>query len=92
LRTADGREKAMGELVNDSAKTKRLAVQTVDVYAKCWVGIEDSGPIPQECLASYQAAVQKVLRASPSLAAAYHSGRIDSADWSLLELLVSSVT
>src|SRR4030095_7269248 len=26
------------------------------------------------------------------LAAAYHSGRIDSADWSLLELLVPSVT
>ena len=87
-----GRQKAMLELVNDSTKTKRLAAQTVDVYAKCWVGIDDSGPIPQECLASYQAAVQKVLRASPSLAAAYHSGRIDSADWSLLGLLVSSVS
>jgi hypothetical protein len=82
----------MLELVTDSTKTKRLAAQTVDVYAKCWVGIDDNGPIPQECLASYQAAVQKVLRASPSLAAAYHTGRIDSADWSLLELLVSSVT
>jgi hypothetical protein len=87
-----GQQKAMLDLVNDSTKTKRLAAQTVDVYAKCWVGIDDSSPIPQECLASYQAAVQKVLRASPSLAAAYHSGRIDSADWSLLELLVSSVT
>jgi hypothetical protein len=85
-------QKAMRELVNDSTKTKRLAAHTVDVYARCWVGIDDSGPIPQECLASYQAAVQKVLRASPNLAAAYHSGRIDSADWSLLELLVSSVT
>jgi hypothetical protein len=78
--------------VNDSIKTKRLAAQTVDVYAKCWVGIDDSGPIPQECLPSYKAAAQKVLRASPSLAAAYYSGRIDSADWSLLELLVSSAT
>jgi hypothetical protein len=87
-----GRQKAMLELVNDSAKTKHLAARTVDVYAKCWAGIDDSGPIPQECLASYQAAVQKVLRASPSLGAAYNSGRIDSADWSLLELLVSSVT
>src|SRR4029450_3371510 len=82
-----GRQKAMLELVNDSTKTKRLAAQTVDVYAKGWGGIDDSGPIPQECLASYNAAVQKVLRASPSLAAAYHSGRIDSADWSLLGLL-----
>jgi hypothetical protein len=87
-----GREKAMGELVNDSAKTKRLAAHTVDLYARCWAGIDDNGPLPQECLALYQAAVQKVLRASPSLAAAYHSGRIDSANWSLLELLVSSVT
>jgi hypothetical protein len=87
-----GRQKAMRELVNDSIKTKRLAAQTVDVYAKCWVGIDDSGPIPQECLPSYKAAAQKVLRASPSLAAAYYSGRIDSADWSLLELLVSSAT
>jgi hypothetical protein len=85
-----GRQRAMLELVSDSAKTKRLAAHTVDVYAKCWVGIDDSGPIPQECLASYHAAVQKVLRASPSLAAAYHSGTIDSADLTLLELLVSS--
>jgi len=77
----------MLELVSDSTKTKRLAAQTVDVY-----GIDDSGPIPQECLASYQAAVQKVLRASPNLAAAYHSGRIDSADWSLVQLLLSSAT
>jgi hypothetical protein len=87
-----GQQKAMLELVNDSPKTKRLAAQTVDVYARCWVGIDDNGPIPQECLASYQAAVQKVLRASPSLAAAYHSGRIDSADWSLVQLLLSSAT
>jgi hypothetical protein len=87
-----GRQKAMLELVSDSPKTKRLAAQTVDVYARCWVGIDDSGPIPQKCLASYQAAVQKVLRASPNLAAAYHSGRIDSADWSLLKLLLSSAT
>ena len=87
-----GRQKVMLELVSDSTKTKRLAAHTVDVYARCWVGIDDSGPIPQECLASYQAAVQKVLRASPNLAAAYHSGRIDSADWSLLVLLVSSAT
>ena len=87
-----GQQKVMLELVSDSTKTKRLAAQTVDLYARCWVGIDDSGPIPQECLASYQAAVQKVLRASPNLAAAYQSGRIDSADWSLLELLVSSVT
>jgi hypothetical protein len=87
-----GQQKAMLELVNDSPRTKRLAAHTVDVYARCWVGIDDIGPIPQECLASYQAAVQKVLRASPNLAAAYHTGRIDSADWSLLELLVSSVT
>jgi hypothetical protein len=62
-----GQQKAMLELVTDSTKTKRLAALTVDVYAKCWVGIDDSGPIPQECLASYKAAVQKVLRASPSL-------------------------
>ena len=82
----------MLELVSDSTKTKRLAAHTVDVYAKCWAGIDDSGPLPQGCSASYQAAVQKVLRASPSLAAAYHTGRIDSADWSLLELLLSSVT
>jgi hypothetical protein len=82
----------MLELVNDSTKTKRLATHTVDVYAKYLAGIDDGGPIPQECLASYQAAVQKVLRASPSLAAAYHSGTIDSADWSLLEFLVPSVT
>jgi hypothetical protein len=87
-----GQQKVMLELVSDSTKTKRLAAQTVDLYARCWVGIDDSGPIPQECLASYQAAVQKVLRASPSLAAAYHSGRIDSTDWSLLELLVPSAT
>jgi hypothetical protein len=87
-----GPEKAMRELVNNSTKTKRLAAHTVDVYAKCWAGIDDSGPLPQECLASYQAAVQKVLRASPNLAAAYDSGRIDSADWSLLALLVSSVS
>ena len=87
-----GPQKAMRELVNDSTKTKRLAAHTIDIYAKCWAGIDDIGPIPQECLASYQAAVQKVLRASPSLAAAYHSGRIDSADWSLLGLLVSSAT
>jgi hypothetical protein len=87
-----GPEKAMLELVNDSKEPKRLATHTDDVYAKYLAGIDDSGPLPQECLASYQAAVQKVLRASPSLAAAYHSGRIDSADWSLLELLVSSVT
>jgi hypothetical protein len=75
-----GQQKVMLQLVSDSTKTKRLAAHTVDVYAKCWAGIDDSGPIPQECLASYQAAVQKVLRASPSLAAAYHTGRIDSAD------------
>jgi hypothetical protein len=87
-----GQQKAMLELVSDSTKTKRLAAHTVDVYARCWAGIDDSGPLPQECLASYQAAVQKVLRASPSLAAAYHSGRIDSTDWTLLELLVSSAT
>ncbi len=85
-------QKAMLALVSDSTKTKRLAAHTVDVYAKCWAGIDDSGPLPQGCSASYQAAVQKVLRASPSLAAAYHTGRIDSADWSLLELLLSSVT
>jgi hypothetical protein len=85
-------QKAMRELVSDSTKTKRLAAHTVDIYAKCWAGIDDNGPLPQECLASYQAAVHKVLRASPSLADAYHTGRIDSADWSLLELLVSSVT
>src|SRR5262245_21239323 len=82
-------EKAMLELVNDSATTKRFAAHTVDAYAKCLAGIDDSGPLPQGCSASYQAAVQKVLRASPSLAAAYHTGRIDSADWSLLELLLS---
>jgi hypothetical protein len=29
-----GQQKAMLELVNDSTKTKRLAAQTVDVYAK----------------------------------------------------------
>ena len=65
-----GQQKVMLQLVSDSTKTKRLAAHTVDVYAKCWAGIDDSGPIPQECLASYQAAVQKVLRASPNLAAA----------------------
>ena len=81
----------MLELVNDSTTTKRFAAHTVDAYAKCLAGIDDSGPLPQGCSASYQAAVQKVLRASPSLAAAYHTGRIDSADWSLLELLLSSV-
>jgi hypothetical protein len=85
-------ERVMRELVNDSTKTKRLAAHTVDVYAKCWAGIDDSGPLPQECVASYQAAVQKVLRASPSLAAVYQSGTIDSADWTLLELLVPSVS
>jgi hypothetical protein len=69
-----GLDKKMLELVNDSTKTKRLATHAVDVYAKCWAGIDDSGPMPQECLASYQAAVQKVLRASPNLAAAYQSG------------------
>jgi hypothetical protein len=79
-------------LVNDSTTTKRFAAHTVDAYARCLAGIDDSGPLPQGCSASYQAAVQKVLRASPSLAAAYHTGRIDSADWSLLELLLSSVT
>jgi hypothetical protein len=41
-----GRQKAMLELVNDSTKTKRLAAQTVDVYSKCWVGIDDSRPDP----------------------------------------------
>jgi hypothetical protein len=79
-----GQEKAMLELASDSTKTKRLAAHTVDIYAKCWAGIDDNGPLPQECLASYQAAVQKVLRASPSLGAAYNSGRIDSGDWELL--------
>src|SRR5215510_4498697 len=85
-------EKAMLQLVNDSTTTERFAAHTVDVYARCLAGIDDSGPLPQGCSASYQAAVQKVLRASPSLAAAYHTGRIDSADWSLLEILLSSVT
>jgi hypothetical protein len=45
-----GQEKAMLELVSDSTKTKRLAAHTVDVYAKCWAGIDDSGPLPQGVL------------------------------------------
>jgi hypothetical protein len=56
----------MLELVNDSKETKRLATHTVDVYAKYLAGIDDSGPIPQECLESYQTAVQQVLRANPN--------------------------
>jgi hypothetical protein len=87
-----GPEKAMRELINNSTKTKRLAAHTVDVPAKCLAGIDDSGPIPQKCFASYQIAVHQVLRSNPNLAAAYDSGRINSADWTLLELLVPSVS
>src|SRR5262245_16699261 len=54
-------EKAMLELVNDTSTTKRFAAHTVDVYARCLAGIDDSGPLPQGCAASYQAAGPKVL-------------------------------